>query len=165
LTSKFTLRHYQPTLVAVLRFTAGTWMIKTAAFRYHVSPLPTKNVTSGITHVITAFANSSLFTTDPVGEYTPFMNLSDVRALFDDGTKVCMAIGGWGDTVGFGIGATNETTRKLYATNVKATMDRLGYDCVGKFFFFFFFLFPFPFSFNVTAASSQALASMMNERI
>lgn len=41
-----------------------------------------------------------------------------------------MAIGGWGDTDGFGIGATNETSRKLFARNVADTLDRLGYDCV-----------------------------------
>lgn len=60
------------------------------------------------------------------------MPLDQVRALFDDGTKVCMAIGGWGDTSGFGVGAATEESRKTYAKNIAATMDNLGYDCVGK---------------------------------
>lgn len=87
-------------------------------------------MTAGITHVITAFANSSLFTTDPVGEYTPFMDLSEVRSMFDNGTKVCMAIGGWGDNEGFRVGAASEESRSLYASNIASTLNRLGYDCV-----------------------------------
>lgn len=99
--------------------------------RYHTSALPNRTVTAGINYVITAFANSSLFTTEPDGEYEPFMPLDEVRAMFDDGTKVCMAIGGWGDTDGFSKGAQNCTTQTLYAKSVAATLDRLGYDCVG----------------------------------
>ncbi|EOO00898.1 putative chitinase 18-11 protein [Phaeoacremonium minimum UCRPA7] len=87
-------------------------------------------ITAGINYVITAFANSSLFTTEPDGEYEPFMPLDEVRAMFDEGTKVCMAIGGWGDTDGFSKGAKNCTTQTLYAKSIAATLDRLGYDCV-----------------------------------
>ena len=60
------------------------------------------------------------------------MPLDQVRALFDDGVKVCMAIGGWGDTAGFGQGAATEETRATYAANVAKTVENLGYDCVGK---------------------------------
>lgn len=98
--------------------------------QYHTTVLPNKTMTAGITHAITAFANSSLFTTDPVGEYTPFMELSEVRALFDNGTQLCMAIGGWGDTEGFRAGAATEESRALYAKNIATTLDTLGYDCV-----------------------------------
>lgn len=87
-------------------------------------------MTAGVTHVITAFANSSLFTTDPAGEYTPFMDLSEVRSLFDNGTKVCMAVGGWGDTEGFRAGAASEESRTLFASNIASTLDTLGYDCI-----------------------------------
>lgn len=80
--------------------------------------------------MITAFANSSLLTTDPVGTYTPFMPLTDVRALFDNGTKVCIAIGGWGDTEGFRIGAASEESRTLYANNVASLLDTHGFDCI-----------------------------------
>ncbi|KAK3393461.1 glycoside hydrolase superfamily [Podospora didyma] len=98
--------------------------------QWHAASLPTRNATAGITHVVTAFASSTLFTTDPPGVYRPFMNLTQVRGLFAPGTKVCMAIGGWGDTAGFSAGAATEETRKLYAKNVAATVKRLGYDCV-----------------------------------
>lgn len=87
-------------------------------------------MTAGITHVITAFANSSLFTSDPVGTYTPFLDLPSVRDLFDDGTKVCMAIGGWGDTAGFRLGAATKESRATYASNIADTLDTLGYDCI-----------------------------------
>lgn len=87
-------------------------------------------MTAGVTHVIQAFANSSLFTTDPVGQFTPFLPLTDVRAMFDNGTKVCMAIGGWGDTEGFRVGLASEESRSLYAKNIATTLDNLGYDCV-----------------------------------
>jgi chitinase len=88
-------------------------------------------VTAGVTHVITAFATSDSFVSG--SWYTPFMPLDQVRAMFDEGTKVCMAIGGWGDTAGFGVGSASEQSRKTYAANVAATMERLGYDCVGAY--------------------------------
>lgn len=90
-------------------------------------------MTAGINYVITAFANSSLFAAEPAGEYTPFESLDTVRSRFDDGTKVCMAIGGWGDTAGFSEGAKTAESRKRYAANVADTLDRLGYDCIGEF--------------------------------
>jgi GH18 family chitinase len=60
------------------------------------------------------------------------MPVDEVRSLFDDGAKVCMAIGGWGDTAGFSEGAKTDKSRKWYAKNIADTLDRLGYDCVGK---------------------------------
>ncbi|KAK1541392.1 glycosyl hydrolase family 18 [Colletotrichum paranaense] len=98
--------------------------------QYHTAGIPDKSITSGVTHVITAFANSSLFASDPAGEYKPFKPLSEVRALFNNGTKVCMAIGGWGDTDGFGLGAATNESRHKYAINVAETAVKLGYDCV-----------------------------------
>jgi chitinase len=62
------------------------------ACRWHKDVLPPKDVTAGVTHVITAFATSDIFVSG--SWYTPFMPLDQVRALFDEGTKVCMAIGG-----------------------------------------------------------------------
>ncbi|ROW06157.1 hypothetical protein VMCG_04476 [Cytospora schulzeri] len=98
--------------------------------QYHSTVLPNTTMTAGITHVITAFANSSLFTSEEKGTYAPFLELPKVRDLFDDGTKVCMAIGGWGDSAGFRKGAATEESRATYASNIAATLDTLGYDCV-----------------------------------
>ncbi|KAF4994059.1 hypothetical protein FDECE_13238 [Fusarium decemcellulare] len=98
--------------------------------QWHVTTLPDKALTAGVTHVITAFANSSLFAAEPAGKYEPFKPLKEIRALFDDDVQVCMAIGGWADTVGFGEGAKSDATRRKYAKNIADTLDRLGYDCV-----------------------------------
>ncbi|KAL7620445.1 hypothetical protein AAE478_009440 [Parahypoxylon ruwenzoriense] len=91
---------------------------------------PGKAQTAGITHVVTAFASTTLFTSDPPGSYTPFVDVATLRSQFDDGAKICMAVGGWGDTAGFSVGQKDDASRKLYAKNVAATLDRLGYDCV-----------------------------------
>ena len=92
--------------------------------------MPNKTLTAGITHVITAFANSSIFASDPVGTYTPFKPISDVRAMFDNRTQVCLAIGGWGDTEGFRQGLATEESRSLYASNIASIMDTHGFDCI-----------------------------------
>ncbi|KAJ6779939.1 hypothetical protein PWT90_05360 [Aphanocladium album] len=96
--------------------------------QWHTATLPPKDVTAGVTHVITAFAPDGTFNWG--SSYTPFMSLSDIRALFDQGTKVCMAIGGWGDTTGFGTAAASDESRKRYAKNVAEALNTLGYDCV-----------------------------------
>lgn len=77
-----------------------------------------------------AFANSSLFIGDTTGDYVPFMNVSDVRTMFHNGTKVGIALGGWGDTAGFSAGAKTEATRSEYATKVASMVDSLGFDFV-----------------------------------
>lgn len=94
--------------------------------QWHTASWPNETMTAGITHAITAFANSSLFVTNPPGNYTPFMDLAYVRGLFDDDTKVCMAIGGWGDTAGFSLAAKNKTMMRRFAKNVADTLDRLS---------------------------------------
>ncbi|KAM5349385.1 hypothetical protein ACJ41O_005890 [Fusarium nematophilum] len=98
--------------------------------QWHTTDLPDKSLTAGITHVMMSFANSSLFAAEPAGEYKPFQPVKDVRAMFDDGVQVCLAIGGWADTAGFGEGAKTTASREKFAKNVANTLDRLGYDCV-----------------------------------
>ena len=96
--------------------------------QYHVTDLPPRDVSSGFTHVVMSFANSSLFVGEKPGEYTPFMEVSKVRERFDKGTKVGIALGGWGDTVGFGEGVKDEKSRRLYAKNLAAMIEKLGFD-------------------------------------
>jgi chitinase len=78
-----------------------------------------------------AFANSSLFIGDTAGEYTPFMAVDDVRAMFDKDAQVGVALGGWGDTDGFGEGAKDEASRTTFAQNVAIMLDSHGFDFVG----------------------------------
>lgn len=77
-----------------------------------------------------AFANSSLFVQETAGTYKPFMPVSDVRAMFDNGTQVGIALGGWGDTEGFSKGAFSKESRKAYAKNVAKMANDLGFDFV-----------------------------------
>ncbi|KAH6663466.1 putative class V chitinase [Halenospora varia] len=98
--------------------------------QYHLTDLPNKTVTAGIDHVIMAFANSSLFTTTPAGNYTPFESLETMRARFDNGTKLMIAIGGWADTAGFSAGAATNASRAAYAKNVATMLDTMGFDGV-----------------------------------
>ncbi|TQN65046.1 Chitinase 1, partial [Colletotrichum shisoi] len=98
--------------------------------QYHTAGIPDKSITAGVTRVITAFANSSLFVSEPAGEYKPFKTVNEIRALFDNGTKVCMAIGGWADTDGFSRGASTNANRNRFAHNVVDSAVKLGYDCV-----------------------------------
>lgn len=99
--------------------------------RWDTTNLPDHSVTAGVTHVSTAFAGSAVFNSGTW--YQPFMPLDQIRALFDDGVKVCMSIGGWGDTSGFSAGAQTSQTRQTYAQNVAAAIKTLGYDCVGEY--------------------------------
>ncbi|KAI0887550.1 glycoside hydrolase family 18 protein [Annulohypoxylon maeteangense] len=98
--------------------------------QYHTSILPGKNITAGITHVAMAFANSSLFAAETAGTFKPWMPIDSVRAMFDNGTKLGIAIGGWGDTAGFSAGAKTEASRATYAKNVAAMVEELGFDFV-----------------------------------
>ncbi|CAJ2506785.1 Uu.00g079710.m01.CDS01 [Anthostomella pinea] len=98
--------------------------------QYHTAIVPGKDITAGITHVIMTFANSSLFAPTTSGPYTPFMPVPSVRAHFDSGAKVGIAIGGWGDTAGFSAGAASAETRHTYAANVASMAAEHGFDFV-----------------------------------
>ncbi|KAK1994323.1 family 18 glycosyl hydrolase [Colletotrichum falcatum] len=115
--------HYEPVPVSTPRYVMYF-------DQYHTTGIPDKSITDGVTHVITAFTNSSLFASEPAGEYTPFKPLDEIRALFNNGTKVCMSIGGWGDTDGLSRGASTKLSRSKFAKNVADAAANLGYDCV-----------------------------------
>lgn len=78
-----------------------------------------------------AFANSSLFVESPSGEYTPFPPISEIRGRFANGTKLLIAIGGWGDTAGFSACSKEDASRKQYAKNVAEMVNKHGFDGVG----------------------------------
>ncbi|KKF92099.1 Chitinase 1 [Ceratocystis platani] len=98
--------------------------------QWHTSVLPDKAMTAGITHVVMAFAEPLVFTTDPIGDYKPHMELDKVREMFDENVKIIMAVGGWGYLVGFREGARSPESRALYAKNIAATVENFGYDGV-----------------------------------
>ncbi|MCJ1397231.1 hypothetical protein MMC11_000423 [Xylographa trunciseda] len=59
-----------------------------------------------------------------------FTTVEAVRSQFVRGTAVMVAIGGWGDTAGFSKAAATNSSRKLFARNVKAMVDATGADGV-----------------------------------
>lgn len=60
-------------------------------------------------------------------EFPLFTNVHNVRTQFAPGTKVTIAIGGWGDG-GFETAARNRTSRHQWSKNVKAMVDATGAD-------------------------------------
>ncbi|KAL7807504.1 glycoside hydrolase family 18, chitinase [Trichoderma aethiopicum] len=84
-----------------------------------------------ITHVILAFMRSDVFSVDktPI-EFPLFATVNQVRQHFKADTKIMVAIGGWGDTQGFEEAARDAPSRKRWAGQVKAMVDRTGADGV-----------------------------------
>lgn len=81
-----------------------------------------------ITHVALAFMQSSKFNEASPVSWPLFTTVDKVRSQFADGTAVMVAIGGWGDTEGFSAAAASESSRKLFAKNVKMMIDYTGAD-------------------------------------
>ncbi|KAI1075472.1 family 18 glycosyl hydrolase [Whalleya microplaca] len=94
---------------------------------WHVKIFPPKDVTAGITHVILAFAPSNL-SVPTNGSYAPFSTVEEIRAGFDKGTQLGLAIGGWGDTGGFSNASKTDESRKKYGKDLAALIK--DYDFV-----------------------------------
>ncbi len=58
------------------------------------------------------------------------MPIEEVRAQFPRGTKVLVAIGGWGDTEGFAVAALDDASRHAFAANVARMVLQTGADGV-----------------------------------
>lgn len=83
-----------------------------------------------VTHVALAFMSSSLFNEPSRSSWPLFTSVSQVRDQFFPGTKVMVAIGGWGDTLGFSVAALSEQNRKIFAENVARMVADTGADGV-----------------------------------
>lgn len=66
-----------------------------------------------------------------------------MRKQFAPGTKVMIAIGGWGDTKGFSEAARTVEGRKNWAANVAAMVKEMGAD--GEFYVTFIYISLFSF--------------------
>lgn len=90
--------------------------------------VPDPELVSEITHVAIAFMRSSIFNEKKkVPDWSLFTTVDEVRSKFAEGTKIMIAIGGWGD-VGFSKASLTVNTRRLFAKNVKAMVDATGAD-------------------------------------
>ena len=75
-----------------------------------------------------AFMSPATFNQAKVSSWPLFTTVETARSQFSDGTLIMVAIGGWGNTAGFDVAAATETTRKLFAHNVKLMVDATGAD-------------------------------------
>lgn len=75
-----------------------------------------------------AFMRSEVFNIPHQDSWPLFTTVSEVRPKFKSGTKIQVAIGGWGNTDGFSEAAKTKESRKLFAQNVKAMIDATGAD-------------------------------------
>lgn len=101
--------------------------------RWHPTLPNNHTITEGITHVIVAFADPLNFTMANYSSLAPpVMSADKLRAQFDDGTKVGIALGGWGlFSSSFSIAATPEN-RCNFSANLASWMEQNGYDFVGE---------------------------------
>lgn len=91
--------------------------------------VPDLTLSTPITHVVLAFMRSSVFNdARPDPDWPLFMSVSETRSRLRPGTKVMVAIGGWGDTDGFDAAARTEETRRRFAQNVAAMVRDTGAD-------------------------------------
>ncbi|KAM0333950.1 hypothetical protein ACHAQA_000967 [Verticillium albo-atrum] len=93
--------------------------------------VPHKDLLTEVTHVALAFMRSEVFNADDVPtEWPLFTTVEKARSQFIAGTKIMVAIGGWGDTAGFEQAAADEQSRKKWARNVAAMSKATGADGV-----------------------------------
>ncbi|KAI0440798.1 glycoside hydrolase family 18 protein [Xylaria telfairii] len=84
-----------------------------------------------ITHVALAFMNSNTFNREEKSSsWQIFMSVEEARAKFQPGTKIMVAIGGWGDTSGFDTAARTKESRARFARNVADMVRDTGADGV-----------------------------------
>jgi GH18 family chitinase len=71
---------------------------------------------------------SSIFNSQNVTEWPLFTTVEATRSKFPSGTAIMVAIGGWGDTQGFSEAAATDTSRKLFARNIRKMVEQTGAD-------------------------------------
>ncbi|KAJ9150210.1 Chitinase 1 [Pleurostoma richardsiae] len=95
----------------------------------HPEPPPVGEL-AHVTHVALAFMESGYFNDDDRSQWPLFTNVGTVRRQFFPGTKVMIAIGGWGDTEGFSSAAVSEESRRRFARNVAKMVEATSADGV-----------------------------------
>jgi GH18 family chitinase len=91
---------------------------------------------------------SSLFNIPNATSFPLFTAVSEVRSKFKEGTKVMVAIGGWGDTRGFEEAAAGEEGRERWAENVARMVEVTGADGVDIDWEYPGYLSPIPLQFE-----------------
>ncbi|KAI0106810.1 glycoside hydrolase family 18 protein [Daldinia grandis] len=119
-------------LLSIAAMVSATTPLRNIMYLTGQHPMtPGLPLSSPITHVAMAFMTPGLFNR-PVGNSTwpLFMPVSEARSKFNPGTKVIVAIGGWGDSAGFDTGARTNESRARFAENIAAMVHDTGADGV-----------------------------------
>ena len=75
-----------------------------------------------------AFLSPAIFLEPGRSEWPLFLPVDSIKPQFPEGTKILVAIGGWGDTLGFSLAAVDEASRKAFAENVARMVMSTGAD-------------------------------------
>lgn len=95
--------------------------------QHDVVPTHSESLQS-VTHMVLAFMRSDVFNTNETPfEFPLFTNIDALRTKCSPGTKIQVAIGGWGDS-GFEKAARSAASRTQWAKHVKSMVDKLGVD-------------------------------------
>ncbi|OTA87164.1 glycoside hydrolase family 18 protein [Hypoxylon sp. CO27-5] len=92
---------------------------------------PDPPLSTSITHVALAFMKPSLFNRPEGNSTWPlFMTVDEARSKFVPGTKIMVAIGGWGDSADFVPAARTVEGQVRFARNIAAMVRDTGADGV-----------------------------------
>ncbi|KAI1823298.1 glycoside hydrolase family 18 protein [Xylaria intraflava] len=119
--------------LSMIMATASATTMRNIMYLTGQHPVVPDNVSliAPITHVALAFMNSNTFNQEEGDSTWPiFMSVDEARSKFLPGTKIMIAIGGWGDTGGFDVAARTELSRARFARNVAAMVRHTGADGV-----------------------------------
>jgi chitinase len=82
---------------------------------------------AGIDHVVLAFAMANA-----TASFQPKVPISTIRSEFPN-AKVMIAVGGWGDDIGFTQASKTDALIKQFAADVATMLTNTGADGVGEF--------------------------------
>jgi GH18 family chitinase len=94
-------------------------------FRWHPTRPTNAADREGIDHVVLAFAAANATAT-----FQPKTPISTIRTEFPN-AKVMIAIGGWGDTVGFTEATKTDAGIAKFASDVQTMLTNTGADGIG----------------------------------
>ncbi|KAJ4984401.1 Chitinase 1-like protein 1 [Stagonosporopsis vannaccii] len=117
-----------------MRFTSA-WalptLLSTASARFvmyadqwHTTRPTNADDRAGIDHVILAFAAAN-----NTAAYSPYVPISTIRSEFPN-AKVLIAVGGWGDDVGFNTVSQSDSSIQQFASDVNTMLTNTGADGV-----------------------------------
>jgi chitinase len=98
--------------------------------RWHPTRPTNPQDRAGIDHVVLAFAM-----VNATAAFQPKVPVSTVKSEFPN-AKVMIAVGGWGDDLGFMETSTTDATIRKFAADIAMMLTNTGADGVGELMFF-----------------------------